>query len=83
MDTDKMHVLVSFCLNDTYSIEYIPNDKLQDAISYNDAFRPGKFHFVDGKYVCGGMLKQPYQQEFIDKCATRLKTMNIPDRPET
>ena len=72
-----MHATVRFYLNGDYVVDYVRDKDLQDYIEYNKVFRFGCFLFVDGEYVCGGVLLQPYQDEFIEKCKQRLQEINV------
>lgn len=79
------HIAVGFYLNESFKVNVVADEDLQNNIEYNRKFRPGRFYFVDGEYVCGGVLKEPYQQEFIEKCKKRLKNFrvdnSVPTRP--
>lgn len=72
-----LHAAVGFYLNGDYQIEYIGDEDLESYIAYNSKYRFGRFHFIDGEYVCGGVLEQPYQDAFITKCKQRLAKMNL------
>ena len=73
------HIAVGFYLNESFKVNVVADEDLERNIEYNKKWRPGRFYFVDGEYVCGGVLKEPYQTEFIEKCKERLKDFHIDD----
>lgn len=42
-------------------------------VAYNATFRPGRLYFVDGKYVCGGLLRRPRLDEVVAEFRARLR----------
>ena len=74
----KIHTCVGVYLNETYIVNHVADEDLKDNIEYNEFWRPGRFYFIDGKHICGGLLKQPYQNEFVKKWEQKIKEMNIP-----
>lgn len=73
----KNHVTVGFYLNDTFKINVVADEDLKHNIEVNKKYRPGRFYFVDGEYVCGGLLKEPLKTQFIENCKSRLKHFNV------
>lgn len=73
----KLHLCVGFYNNGSFKTNTVSDENLESNIGFNRDMRPGRFYFVDGKYVCGGMLKEPYQTEFIEKCKKRIKELNM------
>ena len=73
----KAHVCVRFCLNGDYTATRVPEGSLPAYVEYNRTYRFGQFVFVDGEYVCGGALKQPFQDEFVAKCKARIEGMDL------
>lgn len=72
-----LHLCVGFYNNGDYKTNTVPDENLQRNIEYNRTFRPGRFYFVDGEYVCGGLLKEPYKSEFIQECKEKLAELNL------
>lgn len=72
-----LHLCVGFYLNGQFKTNTVCDENLKDNIEYNRVFRPGRFYFVDGEYVCGGLLKEPHQQKFIEQCKNRIKELNL------
>lgn len=80
----KLHLCVGFYPNGDFKCNTVSDENLKSNIRYNEMFRPGRFYFVDGEYVCGGVLKEPHQTEFIEKCKKRIIDMNLqPDSVES
>ena len=77
-ENKPIHVCVGFYPNGEMRINRVRDEDLENNVAYNRANRPGRLYFVDGKYVCGGLLKQPAMDEFIAKCEARLAATNIP-----
>lgn len=82
----KIHICVGFYNDGSFKINYVADEDLADNIQYNKDWRPGRFYFVDGKYACGGILRQPYQDERIKEYEARIAAMNltapnVPSRP--
>lgn len=71
------HVAVGFYLNGDCKINIVADADLENNIAHNKKWRPGRFYFVDGEYVCGGVLGEPRKSEFIQECKERLKDLHI------
>lgn len=71
----KFHITTRFYLNGVVHLDIVTDQDLAKNIEYNRTFRSGCFYFVDDEYICGGMLKQPFQDEFIANCKQRLAAM--------
>lgn len=52
------HIAIDFYPNGDYKINIVADADLKDNIEYNKKWRPGRFYFVDGEYVCGGLLNK-------------------------
>lgn len=52
---NKLHLCVGFYENGEFKTNTIPGKKLADNIEYNRLFRPGRYYYVDGEYMCGGI----------------------------
>lgn len=69
---NKFHIVARFYLSGCLYLDVVADKDLTKEIEYNRTFRPGCFYFVDGEYVCGGMLKSLAQEDFITQCQQRL-----------
>lgn len=74
---NKLHLCIGFYLDGSFKVNTVADEDLKDNIEYNRVFRFGRFYFVDGEYTCGGVLKEPYQSEFIEQCKQRIEELNI------
>ena len=77
----KLHLCVGFYPNGQYKCNTVAEEDLQRNIEYNSTFRPGRFYFVDGKYVCGGIVKEPDKTEYIRQCEQRIKDLGLKPEP--
>lgn len=71
------HIAIGFYPNGDYKINIVADADLKDNIEYNKKWRPGRFYFVDGEYVCGGLLNKLEQCSFIESCKEKIKSLNI------
>ena len=57
-------------------------DKDLDAnVEYNRTFRPGRYYFVDGEYVCGGIMRDgPEKEAKIAELTALLERKTIPEQ---
>lgn len=76
---EKLHLAVGFYPNGDFRINHIRDQDLVNNIKYNRKYRPGRFYFVDGKYVCGGLFAQPTQSKLIAKFKQQLAEMDLPE----
>lgn len=72
-----IHVCVGFYLNGDYVVNHVADEHLEANVRCNRDYRPGRFYFVDGEYMCGGVLKPDAQAAFIEKCKKKLAELNI------
>lgn len=79
---NKLHLCVGFYPNGQFKINTVCDENLQDNIEYNRKWRPGRFYFVDGEHVCGGLFREPYQTEFIEQCKQKMKELNMQPGPK-
>lgn len=80
----KLHLCVGFYLDGSFKCNTVADKHLADNIKINKEFRPGRFYFVDGEHVCGGLLKEPEKSLFILKCKQKIKDLNLkPDAHES
>lgn len=80
-DPNRLHLCVGFYNNGDFKCNTVKEENLKSNIEYNDAWRPGRFYFVDGQYACGGVLKEPYQTEYIEECIQRIKDLGLRPKP--
>ncbi len=78
MTAGPVHVCVGFYLNGDHVVNYVADADLEEHVSFNRKCRPGRYYFVDGKYRCGGMLREPAHAEFVRKCLARLPELHVP-----
>ena len=50
---------------------------LPDNIEYNRLMRPGRYYYVDGEYVCGGMVMEEKLTERIAMHKDRIRKLGI------
>ena len=74
---ETLHLCVGFYNNGQFKTNTVKGKNLADNIEYNLTMRPGRFYFVDGEHVGGGMLKEPYQTETVNKYKTRIKELGL------
>lgn len=72
-----LHLCVGFYPDGSFKCNTVDDEKLQDNIEYNRVFRPGRFYFVDGEYVCGGVFKEPKQSQLIEGFKNKIKELNL------
>lgn len=63
--------------NGSYICNTVRDCDLQSNIEYNEMFRPGRYYFVDGDYVCGGFAKGEELQKQIIRYKTILSALNL------
>lgn len=73
----NLHLCVGFYNNGQFVTNTVCDENLQSNIEYNKKYRPGRLYFVDGEYVCGGMLKEPYKSERINLYKQRIKDLGL------
>ena len=72
-----VHVCVGVYENMQYKINYVDGKDLASNVEYNRKMRPGRYYFVDGAYVCGGMDGSDHN---IRRIAGFVKDLEIPER---
>lgn len=77
---EKLHLCVGFYLNGDFKTNTVPGKSLADNIEYNRHMRPGRFYYVDGEYVCGGMLKDEFMPGKIAEHKARIAELGL--KPE-
>jgi len=71
------HVTIGVYENNSFVVNIVAEEDLQDHIEYNQKLRPGRYLFVDGKYNCGGIKKETQKNEFIKVWEEKISQMNI------
>lgn len=72
-----LHLCVGFYPNGDFVVNTVCDKNLQSNIEYNKTFRPGRFYFVDGAHVCGGLLGGKAKDDFIQDCKERMEDLNL------
>lgn len=75
-----LHCCVGFYPNGEFVVNTVPDGDLEKNIEYNEIMRPGRFYFVDGEYVCGGLLYQEAKEKFIEECKQKIKDLGLKAR---
>lgn len=74
---EKLHLCVGFYGDGSFKTNTVKDSNLSSNIQYNAIYRPGRMYFVDGTYVCGGGLKEPFKTQKIQQLTEKLKEMNL------
>ena len=74
---DRLHLCVGFYLNGDFKTNTVPGKSLPDNIEYNRHMRPGRFYYVDGEYMCGGMLKSEFMPGKIAEHKARITERDL------
>ena len=75
--TGTIHTCVGFYPNGDFVVNHVRDEDLAGNVAYNEAYRPGRAYFVDGKHACGGTIDGP-RTPFIEECERRLRSMSLP-----
>lgn len=62
-----LHLCVGFYENGDFKTNTVAGRNLPDNIEYNRFMRPGRYYYVDGEYMCGGMVIREKLPERIAK----------------
>lgn len=73
----NLHLCVGFYPDGSFKINTVADENLQQNIEYNSIFRPGRYYFVDGKYVCGGICEEERKLLFIEECKEKIKDLDL------
>lgn len=81
-----IHVCVGVYPNGDYVVNMVDQEDLESNIKYNATWRPGRYYYVDGKYVCGGVLNTEVEEARIKEHLAMIAGLNItptrfPTRP--
>jgi len=71
------HSTVGVYGNQTFQINIVSENDLENHIKYNVIMRPGRLLFVDGKYHSGGCLKKEFLDKQVEKWEKEIANMNI------
>lgn len=72
--------LYVYKFNGEFRTNTVKGRNLADNIEYNRHMRPGRFYYVDGEYVCGGMLKKEFMPERISLHKKTIKELGLKPR---
>lgn len=72
-----LHLCVGFYENGQFKTNTVKGENLADNIEYNRHMRPGRYYYVDGEYVCGGMLKKEFMPQRIAEHKARIKELDL------
>lgn len=80
------HLTLGIYANKSYKYNVVRDEDLENHITYNKIWRPGRLLYVDGKRVYDGAKKQDYLAEFDAVAENFYKNsnsinMNIPTIP--
>lgn len=74
---DTLHLCVGFYGNGDFKANTVKGRNLADNIEYNRHMRPGRFYYVDGEYMCGGMLKKEFMPDRITQHKAWIKELGL------
>lgn len=72
-----VHVCVGIYPNGDKVINHVADVHLPDNIAYNKTMRPGRYYFVDGEYVCGGILRGKAKDRMIAELKAQVAAMDL------
>lgn len=78
---NTLHLCIGFYENGDFKTNTVMSSNLPDNIEYNRFMRPGRYYYVDGEYVCGGMVIKEKLPERIATHKERIKNLGI--RPDS
>lgn len=74
---ETLHLCVGFYENGDFKTNTVKGKNLPNNIEYNRFLRPGRFYYVDGEYVCGGMLKKEFMPDKIRGHKARIHELGL------
>lgn len=74
---ETLHLCVGFYGNGDFKTNTVKGKNLPNNIEYNRFLRPGRFYYVDGEYVCGGMLKKEFMPDKIRGHKARIQELGL------
>lgn len=60
----KNHLTLGIYPNYSYKYNVVRDEDLEEHIIYNQAFRPGRLLYIDGKRIYNGLIKQELLAEY-------------------
>lgn len=83
IETKPVHVCVGVYPNMQYKTNHVADRDLRSNVEYNRSMRPGRYYFVDGIYICGGMDDSDRNIREITEFVARLdeKPKPVPEYP--
>jgi hypothetical protein len=71
------HITIGVYPNNSYILNIVKDEHIDGHIVFNSNMRPGRFLFVNGKYTCGGLLKDEFKEKFISEWEEKISKMTI------
>ena len=72
-----LHLCIGFYENGDFKTNTVCGRNLPDNIEYNRLMRPGRYYYVDGEYMCGGMVIEEKLPERIAMHKNRIRKLGI------
>ena len=60
----KNHLTLGIYPDHSYKYKVVRDEDLEEHIIYNQAFRPGRLLYIDGKRIYNGFIKQEFLAEY-------------------
>lgn len=60
----KNHLTLGIYPDHSYKYNVVRDEDLEEHIIYNQAFRPGRLLYIDGKRIYNGLIKQEFLVEY-------------------
>ena len=60
----KNHLTLGIYPDHSYKYNVVRDEDLEEHIIYNQAFRPGRLLYIDGKRIYNGLIKQEFLAEY-------------------
>ena len=58
------HLTLGIYPDHSYKYNVVRDEDLEEHIIYNQAFRPGRLLYIDGKRIYNGLIKQEFLAEY-------------------
>lgn len=72
-----LHLCVGFYENGDFKTNTVAGRNLPDNIEYNRFMRPGRYYYIDGEYMCGGMVIREKLPERIARHKALIKEYGL------
>ena len=60
----KNHLTLGIYPDHSYKYNVVRDEDVEEHIIYNQAFRPGRLLYIDGKRIYNGLIKQEFLVEY-------------------